>query len=138
MKRLKNVLIGLFVVAAGYGTWSVAQILPRETFLSSRDAKMKWGQAPFDAARFKEGGPQQRAKMAFAMLENSKPFVGKTVPELREMLGEQTGYYRRDMFPAYLIEEGKVQGDESWQILFLLGDQYRVREVRLHKNCCYN
>lgn len=138
MKSLRNWLIGLFIIAAGYGSWSVAQILPQETFLTLKDVKKRWGHSNFDAAKFKNGSSEQRAKMAASILENPKHFVGKTVPELREMLGEQTGYYRLDMFPAYLIEEGKVQGDESWQILFLLGDEYRIREIKVHKNCCYN
>lgn len=41
-----------------------------------------------------------------------------------------------DTYPAYIIQSGKNKKEETWQIVFLLNSEYRVRDIIVHKNCC--
>ena len=63
-------------------------------------------------------------------------FIGKSAEEVRKELGEFTGNFFSDSIPAYLIEEGWKKGKDTWQLVFLLNENGKVNEVKIHKNCC--
>jgi hypothetical protein len=92
-----------------------------------------WGAELFDSKKFRDGDIAVRAKMASALLR-SNPFKGKTPEEVRSELGNWDGYYFSDMFPAYIIQDGRTQSGGTWQIVFLLDRKQRVSEVIVHKN----
>lgn len=99
--------------------------------------KKTWGCVPLDEELFKKSGEDVRAKMACSILQ-SKKFIGKSVGEIRERLGAPTGFYYRDIFPAYMIKVGTSPKDTSWQIVFELDKNRKVTGVFVHKNCCYD
>lgn len=103
--------------------------------MSPSNVEKTWGNASFDAKKFREGDIKTRAQMAKSLL-TSKKYLGKTTAEVRAELGNWDGYYFTDMFPAYLIQEGDGKNRDSWQIVFLLDRKYRVAELIVHKNCC--
>lgn len=92
-----------------------------------------WGTEAFDAKKFRDGGVAVRAKMASSVLRLN-PLKGKTPEEVRSALGSWDGYYFSDMFPAYIIQDGRVQSGGTWQIVFLLDRKQRISEVIVHKN----
>jgi hypothetical protein len=116
--------------------WAVNSMIPREEFMDAAEAQRRWGSRAFESKAFKEGDMATRSQMAASILK-TQPFVGQDVNVLRESLGTQDGFYRMDMFPAYLIQTAQSRKDESWQILFRLGSEYRIKDVKIHKNCCY-
>ena len=135
MMRLSLTLIGCLVVLCSGGYVAAKHFWRGET-KSLSQVKAKWGDAPFQSEAFKAGGEEVRAKMAFNLLKNSKKFIGKDRAEIRETLGDFDGFYFSDMFPTYIIETAKKNGDSTWQIVFLLDRNEKVSEIIVHKNCC--
>jgi hypothetical protein len=54
------------------------------------------------------------------------------------MLGEFSGHYISGLYPTYLIQEAKTHAEEAWQIVFLVDAGGTIRDIVIHKNCCYN
>lgn len=107
------------------------------TTMTSSDVKKKWGSQDFDESGFKNGDMNQRSKMAYSILKNSKQYVGKSVGDIRKNLGPHDGFYYKDVFPSYLIQVGKSKTEETWQIVFELDGNRNVSDIFVHKNCCY-
>ena len=98
--------------------------------------KQTWGGADFSAEKFKTALPSEKAKMAYSLINNKK-YIGKSVLEIREELGDPDGYYFSDLYPAYKITDPPLQkGDDVWQIVFLIDKNKKISEVVVHKNCC--
>jgi len=109
--------------------------LASQEFLTSSEAKIKWGNHPFSPEKFKKGSVEEKAAMA-AQLTRIKTLLGKTPTEIKTLLGEFSGHFWNDSIPTYLIEEGWQKGGDSWQVVFLLDNVGRVSEIKIHKNCC--
>lgn len=107
----------------------------RGTTLSPKEVKAKWGDLPYNSTQFKEGSALIKSKMAYRILTD-KSLLGKPVKYIRETFGSPDGFYFIDIYPAYIIQEGQKAGEDTWQIVFMLNNQYRVRDIILHKNCC--
>jgi hypothetical protein len=120
-------LVLIFCCFAGAKHFWRGQTMPLEKVAQT------WGSEAFDAKKFKEGDIAVRAKMASVMLR-SNPLKGKTSEEVRSELGSWDGYYFSDMFPAYIIQDGRTQSGGTWQIVLLLDRKQRVSEVIVHKN----
>lgn len=108
----------------------------RGTTIGLSEVGKRWGTGEFDATQFKSGGEKLRSTMAHAILKSKKVFVGTHVLDLRKQLGDPDGFYFTDVVPAYLIQRAKADGQESWQIVFLLNKQRTVEDIIVHKNCC--
>ena len=104
--------------------------------LSPTQAEARWGKGEFITDRFKSGKPDERAKMAVSLVKEKKLWIGKEVKEVRQKLGSHDGYYFTDWIPAYLIQVGKSQKEETWQIVFLPDNDYKVKDIIIHRNCC--
>jgi hypothetical protein len=126
---LTVILVLVFSVATAAHFW-------RGATLAEKDVEKRWGRAEFDADKFKNGDKKIRASMASVILKNKKLFIGKFVLDLRKELGDPDGFYFRDVFPAYMIQEIEDGNSESWQIVFLLNKERKVDDVIIHKNCC--
>ncbi|MFM8312796.1 MAG: hypothetical protein ACKOA8_00765, partial [Deltaproteobacteria bacterium] len=109
--------------------------LSNQTFLDSKTAEKKWGSKVFSPEEFKKGSVKLRAQMAASLL-NGKLFQGKKASEIKTALGPFTGHFWSSSVPAYLIEEGWTLNSDSWQLVFLLDNSGKVKEIRIHKNCC--
>jgi len=112
-----------------------AQILkhPRGITLPIKKVEKRWGKQKFDLAKFKLGDKTSRAAMAASLIKN-KDLIGKTNAEIFKLLGYGDGYYFSDLIPAYLIEDNSLKGGEVWQIVFILGNQSKVKSIHVHKN----
>lgn len=96
----------------------------------------RFGNVSFDVATFRRGEIPKRASMAASLLKHKKSYLGRTFKSIREEFGQHDGYYFRDSIPAYLIQRGAKYPDESWQVVFLPGDDGLVDDLVVHQNCC--
>ena len=104
--------------------------------MSAKEAEKRWGKIEFNAEKFKNSDLKVRSLMAASIQENEKLFKGKSVLEIRELLGPTDGFYFSDVYPTYLIQVGKNHSEETWQLVFLLNNKRNVEKVIIHKNCC--
>jgi hypothetical protein len=135
MKQLWVVFVLVSFIGYAAPLEEQESFLSSQTFMPLQTAKQRWKEKPFNASKFKTGNPKERASMAAAII-TSKKLLGKTPEEVRTLLGGFSGFFWSDYIPAYLIEEGWTQKKDTWQLVFLLDDQGRVNDVRIHKNCC--
>jgi hypothetical protein len=112
-----------------------AQPFFKDKTLNKTQVKAKWGSNKLDFSLFKNGKPADKAKMAYSILAN-KELIGKPIEFIRESFGTPDGFYFIDIYPAYIIQEGETNKDQTWQIVFKLNEKYQVREVIVHLNCC--
>ena len=129
------VFTSALILSTQMGYSNEGSYLDEQTFMTLSEAKHKWGARPFTAKAFKEGSTRQRAEMAVKLIER-KHFVGKTRGQVQDELGPFSGRFWSHTVPTYMIEEGWTKGVNSWQLVFLLDDDGKVSEVRIHKNCC--
>lgn len=136
MKRAKNKRI-LFVALLGFilvlGVF--ARDALRKDFMSPSDARKRWGHEKFDPEKFKNGDTKVKASMAASLIE-SKSLLNKPLPEVKDILGEYSGHYWNDDIPTYIIEEGWRADKDTWQLVFLPDKDRKVKEIKIHKNCC--
>lgn len=128
------VIGGLLAATLGF---AVSKLAIRGETMSSAKVEEKWGNAPFQAEIFKEAPTEKRAKMAASLLKEKKKFLGLERTKVRELLGDYSGYYISGMYPTYLIQETGRNSEEAWQIVFLIDGDGLVRDIIVHKNCCY-
>jgi len=129
-----KLFFGLFIILSLTGILLAQRLLhPRGVFLSVQKVEKRWGNKPFDPARFKTGDMTTRASMAASILKD-KSFIGKTNEEIWALLGRHDGYYFSDLIPTYLIEDNSLKGGDSWQIVFFIDMEYKVKSIRVHKN----
>ena len=106
--------------------------------MSQKEVCKRWGEEPFSAEKFKANKEAStRAKMACSLLKNQKMYIGIDSGEIRNILGDYSGYYFNEAFPTYFIQRAKKMGDDSWQLVFLIDRQERVAKIVVHKNCCH-
>lgn len=129
---MKTFIISVFslICAAAFALWN------GET-LSRSEVARRWGQNEFKIADFKKGTPEERAKMTANLLTRQAQFRGKDTLEVRELLGPFSGHYFSESYPTYLIQKGTETKPESWQVVFLIDRQSKVKDIIVHKNCCY-
>lgn len=129
----------LFFFCAGVGLAGFASMssLVRGETLSQSQVEKKWGQREFHEKSFREASLAERASMAASLLSKKKDFLGKKAPEIRTQLGDFSGHYFSESYPTYLIQKGSEKSPESWQLIFLIDRQDKVRDIVVHKNCCY-
>ncbi len=136
----KNRVLLFLILASLWGiTWvcfGAGQVyLEQGKFLNLEETKKKWGQKSFLGEAFKAGTAKDRAPMVYDLIKR-KIFVGKTAVEVRSLLGPTSGYFWSEQIPTYFVEEGWSEKKDSWQLVFLIDENERVKEVRVHKNCC--
>lgn len=136
----KTVLFGSFLLStavclsAGY---SLAEGYFGAKFMSAKEAKSKWGSAPFDAKSFKKSSEKIKGAMATEALEK-KTLVGQDMLKVRELMGDPDSYFFSDTIYAYQITENVKPGEETWQLVFLPDPELKlVKDVKIHKKCCY-
>lgn len=131
-KTLSTIIASIFLLLC-IGLY--AQPYFKDKTLNKSQVKAKWGNVQLDFMLFKTGTQAEKAKMAYSILDN-KDLLGKSVEYIRENFGSPDGFYFIDTYPAYIIQEGKTNKEETWQIVFKLNEKYQVRDIIVHKNCC--
>lgn len=101
--------------------------------LSETEVAARWGKVPLDNQKFKESDYKIRAKMAWAAMR-SKELLGKTPAEIRAELGPWDGYLSADILPAYIIWDGRIEGGDSWQLVFLMDKSHKISEIIVNRN----
>ncbi len=99
-------------------------------------AESRWGKEEFNIDRFKQGDVVTRAKMASSLVRQKSKWLGKSRRDIRESLGGFSGFYFSELIPTYIISGGEIDSPETWQIVFLLNNDYKVSDIIIHKNCC--
>lgn len=133
MKKIK-IVVGITIVFI-FSLFLYAQNFWGGKVLSAKEVKSKWGDQAFNAEKFKTGTYDVKAKMAYSIITN-KTLIGKTYEEIQQIFGPRDGFYFIDTYPAYIIQKGKNRTEETWQIVFRMNNEYKVRDIIVHKNCC--
>ncbi|MBC7420363.1 MAG: hypothetical protein H7328_06500 [Bdellovibrio sp.] len=134
MKKLIKYIVGfwlaviLFGGLMAYAFWSGKTMAPSQV-------KKQWGHESLDIKKFRSSSHEVKAKMAYAIMTD-KSFVGKSYEEIRELFRPNEGYYMNDTTPAYIIYDGSKSSENTWQLVFRMDNNYKVRDVIMHKNCC--
>ena len=105
--------------------------------MSLAEVCKRWGERAFDSIEFKKAGRKgesKRAKMTCSLIRNKQQYIGKKREDIRKILGNYTGYYFSDMYPTYIIETAKKIGEDSWQIVFLIDNKGKIKNIVVHKN----
>lgn len=105
--------------------------------LTETEIVRRWGKQKFTISSFVDGSLEQRAAMAADLTKNPKLFVGKNALEIKALLGPFSGHYFNESYPTYLIQRGTDAKPESWQLVFLIDRHSKVKDIIVHKNCCY-
>lgn len=110
----------------------------QEYFISTKDAKAKWGIQSFSPEKFKsfKSEPMKRAPMAVELLATQN-LKGRKMADIIKMLGAQDGYFFSDAILAYKIQIPNEKSKESWQLLFIPDEALlNVKEIKIHRRCC--
>lgn len=130
-------IVSAFVMAAAGADIAASgpDFLAKQKFMGIEEIRKRWGTVPFSAEKFKAAATKQRAEMAYDLVKK-KSLKGKSVAEVKALLGETSGYFWTERVPTYFIEEGWATKGDSWQLVFLVDNDERVTDIRVHKNCC--
>ena len=106
-------------------------------FIEIKRAEKKWGVKPLNKKLFRNGDPKQRASMAVDIFKN-QTYVGKNMLLVRQELGDPDSYFFSDTIYAYKIMPFPGKDKENWHLVFIPDDDLKkVKEVKIHKKCCY-
>ena len=135
----KTMLFGVaFAGFLGAGAYVASkQILWKMEIMPVDEVCRRFGSAqPFDEAKFKSAGDNEPAKaqMICSLLKNPEKYINKDSLEIRKALGDYTGHFFSESFPAYVIYSAKNEKESSWQLLFLLGKNEKISKIVVHKN----
>ena len=103
--------------------------------MSASEVKLKWGSDVSNYKLFKSSSYKEKAKQAYSIMTDPN-LIGKSYEEIRSLFGENDGYFFSDTIPTYIIQRGKNHDEETWQLVFRMDRQNKLKEVFMHKNCC--
>lgn len=106
-------------------------------FYAPTEAQKKWGIKVLDKDFFKNGDHTKRESMAVHILVN-QIYVGKPMKLVRTELGDPDSYFFSDTIYAYKIMPYPGEDKDIWHLVFILDDKLeKVKDVKIHKKCCY-
>lgn len=130
-----GIIVCLFVCV---GVWAYENLSPFERnqeWMELKTAEKRWGKSIFSEEKFRNASMSDRAKMTVSLIE-SKKYIGKDMAEVKNALGPYTGYFFSDHIAAYQIYAGWKTNENTWNIVFLPGLNGKIKDIRIHKNCC--
>ena len=105
--------------------------------MSPKEAQKKWGTKALDKILFKNGDHTKRESMAVYIVANSL-YVGKPMKLVRTELGDPDSHFFSDTIYAYKIMPYPGGNKEIWHLVFIPDEKLEnVKEVKIHKKCCY-
>ena len=131
MKNTIICFIGLFAF------YSSAESIWSGKGMGLKEVCKRWGEEEFNLSDFKTAGREgksKRAKMTCSLIRNKEKYIGKDVLDIRKLFGDYSGYYFSGVYPTYLIESAKKHGEDSWQIVFLIDNEKKIKNIVVHKN----
>ena len=141
-KKKVFIILAFVIVVFSVLAYGVAKMFIRPMdYMSTKKVCKRWGEEPFNEAKFKsvtgDEGEPIRAKMTCSLLKNQNKYIGVDSLEIRKRLGDHSGYFFSESFPAYIINQATEKDSNVWQILFFVDGDHKVSEIVVHKNCCY-
>jgi len=107
------------------------------TFLDIKGAKKRWGVLEFNSAKFIQSDEKTKGAMAVNVIEK-KLYLNKPMSDVRKQIGDPDSYFFSDTIYAYEITPPKAKS-EQWHLVFIPDEKLeKVKEVKIHKKCCYN
>lgn len=134
MKKALSIILvvaSALIVSAGFAAYSYWD----SKTLTAVEVKSKWGTEKTDFKKFKDSSYEKKAKMAYSIMTD-KSLLGKSYEEIRAIFGPNDGYFFSDTIPTYIVQRGKNHSEETWQLVFRMDRNYKVKEIFMHKNCC--
>lgn len=131
-KKLGLLLIVLVGVAGLYLYFDLRDFFGLTT-MSLKTAEKAWGADEFSPEVFRIGSKEERASQVVSLIR-SKRYIGEELATVKSELGQHDGYYNSDEIPAYILPD--LNGS-NWALVFVPGEQGKVRDVIIHKECCY-
>lgn len=135
---MKEIFIRItgFVFLSALTTAALAFAYVESKTMSLEDVKAKWGiEVATDYSKFKDSPYPLKAKMAYSIM-NDKKLIGKSHKEIRDIFGPNDGYYFSDSVPTYIVQDGNGKDIDTWQLVFKMSREGKLRKVIMHKNCC--
>lgn len=116
---------------------SFADTFFQSEFMKTSEAEKKWGSKVLDTNLFRVGDPGQRQSMAVDIIKKNR-YVGKPMALVRKELGDPDSYFFSDTIYAYKIMPYPGEKKEIWHLIFIPDKNLQnVKEVKIHKKCCY-
>ncbi len=126
----------LFLIAVASLAFIYGQSFGGGETLSAAKVKQKWGGSEkYTPELFKSGSYLEKSKMAYSIMTD-RSLVNEPYERIRQLFGENDGFYFIDTYPTYIIQRGKNHSEETWQLVFRMNNQFKVRDIIMHKNCC--
>jgi hypothetical protein len=99
---------------------------------SKIDVLKKFGTDRFEKESWKNGNPVVRGKMIYDYLNYRRPLTLMTRNEIVNDLGESTGYYMYDTFPAYAIGEKPLNSHQNTSVIAFIVDHDTGKVKDIH------
>ena len=113
-----SILLVLFILL------SVAAYRFDNYTMYSWEARIRWGNVPFESGKFREVSTNEKAKM-MADLLRKKYFIGEVQQKVKEALGDRTGgYYHDEVHLTYTIFKS---GQTTWDVVFIF--DYETKKI---------
>jgi hypothetical protein len=132
---MKKIIFIIGIIIFSHLNAKEKSFLEKQEFMDLQKANQVFGSNKVDLKKFISGDFRERGGQAAAICRD-KSFIGKSVAEIRNILGKSDGYFWTDHIPAYIIGNGNLKDGSRWQIVFLINEDKKISEVKIHKNCC--
>ncbi len=135
MKSFVLTISGLLFIFLSVSTF--ADTFFQSDFMKPDQAEKKWGIKPLEKDLFRKDDHAKRKPMAVDIVKKNL-YVGKPMKLVRQELGDPDSYFFSDTIYAYKIMPFPGENKENWHLIFIPdGNLEKVKEVKIHKKCCY-
>jgi hypothetical protein len=135
MKSFVLAISGLLFTFLSVSTF--ADTFFQSDFMKPPQAEKRWGIKPLDKDLFRMGDHTKRESMAVDIIKKNL-YVGKPMKLVRQELGDPDSYFFSDTIYAYKIMPFPGENKENWHLIFIPDEKLeKVKEVKIHKKCCY-
>lgn len=135
MKSFVLAISGFFFIFLSMS--SFADTFFQSDFMKPTQAEKKWGIKPLNKDLFRTGDHAKRESMAVDIVKKNL-YVGKPMKLVRQELGDPDSYFFSDTIYAYKIMPFPGENKEIWHLIFIPDENLeKVKEVKIHKKCCY-
>lgn len=134
---MKNTIRLISTIFISISAYCLADSYYAAEFMKVEVAEKKWGIQKLDNVAFKSGDLAKRTPMAVDIVKHGL-FIGKNRKAVRNELGDPDSYFFSDTIYAYKIMPYPGEDKEIWHLVFIPDEKLeKVKEVKIHKKCCY-
>ena len=133
----KTIILFAVALASVISIVCVAENYFQSEFMKAPVAEKKWGVMTFNKGLFKNADLSKRASMSVDIIKRNL-YAGSKMRDVRDELGDPDSYFFSDTIYAYKIMPFPGVDKEVWHLVFIPDEKLeKVKEVRIHKKCCY-